>query len=223
MINFRDLADSYRNLKRGMIFRSAGPLFGTNFSELNQIQTWIDMRSESEWESCELPAFPKRITIPMELADAEYRKVVKPAPEDWAGMYQRGFERNIIKFIEMLECIRSSSKPILFSCAVGRDRTGVAAAFLLFLLGADRKSILTDYCRTTEAAKLLAEPYFSKYLKPGTSQEEFISTYFRCVPAAIEPLVEYFFSNEKSILEKLDQQGFNQIELDDLRRHFLEA
>ena len=35
--------------------------------------------------------------------------------------------------------------PILFHCTAGKDRTGMAAAFLLFALGVDRDSIIGDY------------------------------------------------------------------------------
>lgn len=35
--------------------------------------------------------------------------------------------------------------PILFHCTAGKDRTGMAAAFLLFTLGVDRDTIIQDY------------------------------------------------------------------------------
>lgn len=35
--------------------------------------------------------------------------------------------------------------PILFHCAAGKDRTGVAAAFVLFALGVDREAVFADY------------------------------------------------------------------------------
>ncbi|MDL2283584.1 tyrosine-protein phosphatase [Oxalobacter sp. OttesenSCG-928-P03] len=35
--------------------------------------------------------------------------------------------------------------PILFHCTAGKDRTGIAAAFLLFALGVDKETILQDY------------------------------------------------------------------------------
>lgn len=35
--------------------------------------------------------------------------------------------------------------PLLFHCTAGKDRTGMAAAFLLFALGVDRETIIRDY------------------------------------------------------------------------------
>ena len=38
-----------------------------------------------------------------------------------------------------------SNYPIMFHCAIGRDRTGTLAAILLGLLGAERDAIVMDY------------------------------------------------------------------------------
>ena len=40
--------------------------------------------------------------------------------------------------------------PIAFHCTYGRDRTGVAAALVLFTLGVSREEIKADYQRTAE-------------------------------------------------------------------------
>ncbi len=41
--------------------------------------------------------------------------------------------------------------PVLFHCSAGKDRTGVAAALLLALLGAGREAIAADYAASREA------------------------------------------------------------------------
>ncbi len=41
--------------------------------------------------------------------------------------------------------------PILFGCFAGKDRTGVAAALLLWSIGADAAAIETDYLRSNDA------------------------------------------------------------------------
>ncbi len=53
----------------------------------------------------------------------------------------------------------SGERPLLFHCAAGKDRTGIAAAILLGLLGVDDQTILDDYELTTEYStpKRLAE------------------------------------------------------------------
>src|SRR5207248_11765553 len=41
--------------------------------------------------------------------------------------------------------------PVLFHCAAGKDRTGVAAALLLTVLGADRDVVRADYAASAAA------------------------------------------------------------------------
>lgn len=38
--------------------------------------------------------------------------------------------------------------PLLFHCSAGKDRTGIGAALILTVLGADRATVLADYCAT---------------------------------------------------------------------------
>lgn len=47
-----------------------------------------------------------------------------------------------------LEAIADTPGPAVFHCVAGKDRTGVFAACLLSLLGADDAAIVTDYVRT---------------------------------------------------------------------------
>lgn len=51
----------------------------------------------------------------------------------------------------LFEGIADNNLPVLFNCSAGKDRTGIAAALLLDLLGVDRDVILDDY-RLTEQA-----------------------------------------------------------------------
>jgi rhodanese-related sulfurtransferase len=221
MINFRDLADISVKLRKGMLYRSAGPLFAGSDPALSKVQTWIDLRTEDEWESCPLPQFPRRIPVPMDLADQEFRNVSRPAPQDWSGMYLRGFERNLSSFSEILVTVVTEPKPILFSCAVGRDRTGVTAALLLHLLGVDREAIVRDYCRTSEAARDLAKDYFAVFGRKGLSEEEILDSYFVCVAEVVDGLLNHFSKHELRILTELERHGFDGAKIGELRRIFL--
>lgn len=44
--------------------------------------------------------------------------------------------------------------PMLFHCAAGKDRTGLAAALLLTVVGVSRETILADYLATNQAVDL---------------------------------------------------------------------
>jgi protein-tyrosine phosphatase len=45
--------------------------------------------------------------------------------------------------------VDSPNRPLLFHCAAGKDRTGIAAAVLLGVLGVAHDDIVDDYARTT--------------------------------------------------------------------------
>ena len=66
-----------------------------------------------------------------------YRKL----PYDHAASYRSFFLK-----------IRDGALPILVNCAAGKDRTGVAVALLLAVLGVSRELIFEDYCLTNEHA-----------------------------------------------------------------------
>lgn len=50
-----------------------------------------------------------------------------------------------------LECIASGKSPVVVHCAAGKDRTGVAVAVLLNVLGVPRDAIMEDYLLTNDA------------------------------------------------------------------------
>lgn len=63
-------------------------------------------------------------------------------------MYARMVETAAPQLASALGIIALSPGATAFHCAAGRDRTGVLAAVLLLVLGADDDDIVTDYART---------------------------------------------------------------------------
>lgn len=61
-------------------------------------------------------------------------------------------------------CIKNKEGSILFHCADGKDRSGLAAALLLTCLGVDRETVIQDYLKTNENTKKKAE-YRENYLR----------------------------------------------------------
>ncbi len=66
------------------------------------------------------------------------------------------------KFLRL--CLDNQEGCILFHCADGKDRSGLAAAILLTCLGVDHQTIIKDYLRTNENTKEKAL-YREKYLR----------------------------------------------------------
>jgi protein-tyrosine phosphatase len=61
----------------------------------------------------------------------------------------------------LFDKVRQGILPVLFHCSVGKDRTGVAAALLLELLGAEREAIIEDYARSRVVEDVIAN-YITK-------------------------------------------------------------
>ena len=62
-------------------------------------------------------------------------------------------------FIEIV----NNNVPILFHCAAGKDRTGIAAALILILLGVKREDVIKDYMITNETANIAIEANMKKF------------------------------------------------------------
>jgi protein-tyrosine phosphatase len=67
---------------------------------------------------------------------------------------QKDYGRHIVEALEVIA--DPKNHPMVFHCAVGKDRTGMLAAVLLSLLGVAEKDIVQDYT--------LSEPYMDELL-----------------------------------------------------------
>ncbi|NDK32179.1 tyrosine-protein phosphatase [Nesterenkonia sp. Hz 6-5] len=72
------------------------------------------------------------------------------SPADVGRWYAGLVRSHIHEVAEGLEVIGNSTGGVLFHCAAGKDRTGILAAVVLQLLGADRSVIVEDYARTEQ-------------------------------------------------------------------------
>lgn len=60
---------------------------------------------------------------------------------------------------DMLLRLINNDSPLLFHCAAGKDRTGVAAALVLSLLGVSDEDIISDYMITADTTKGLLDTF----------------------------------------------------------------
>lgn len=166
LVNFRDLggymgADG-RRIKEGLLYRSGG-LYLLNdeelrrFHELN-IAFVLDLRSKSEVAAQPDPALPGVRLLQHSGLNHKSGAEIDFSP---AGMARVGGEgeaqlRQFLGYYKELPLENDSfhillqemcrlSAPILFHCASGKDRTGVAAMLVLYLLGAAPETIMDDY------------------------------------------------------------------------------
>ncbi|MDR1939778.1 MAG: tyrosine-protein phosphatase [Clostridiales bacterium] len=105
---------------------------------------------------------------------------------------------------EFFEMIRAGKTPILFHCTAGKDRTGVAAALLLTLLGASRDDVIGDYLKTKKAVpqiragmlrnvNFLIRGFIGKRLTPLFEAETaYITAALDAVAQKYDGIEEYF-------------------------------
>jgi protein-tyrosine phosphatase len=60
----------------------------------------------------------------------------------------------------LFETVADTDGKVVFHCAAGKDRTGVAAALMLGLAGVERETIVEDYSHSYR----LLEPVFNEWL-----------------------------------------------------------
>lgn len=99
----------------------------------------------------------------------------------------------------MLLCLASSDTPLLFHCAAGKDRTGVAAALILALLGVDEVQIVDDYLLTQP----LIEGRMANWLAAGANVEDQYEDFQKKLAAQPSEMLEPVFAADRNYITTL--------------------
>ena len=169
--NFRDLggyrASDGRRVRWGAIYRSGGlsRLTDAGVEDMARLglKTVCDFRSQEERRvhPSRLPASnpPEVDALAIRPKEgAQMRDLVlsgKATPDDVAGAYRAIYRAYVLdhaaQYAAMFRHLGdAASFPLMFHCAAGKDRTGVAAALILTALGVPRETILADYLLTNK-------------------------------------------------------------------------
>lgn len=177
-INFRDIGGyetkDGKHVKWGKIYRSAALDKLTDHDLLTlhdkHLAVIADFRGPFEVKAApdKLPVGANRISLPAgseQIGDSNYAKVM---------MKQMANDSSLIGFYSDTHPFKDRYKPmfddllaldkdsaLLFHCTAGKDRTGIAAALVLYALGVDEKNIMQDYLatnyyRTAENERVIA-------------------------------------------------------------------
>lgn len=135
--NARDIAFFSKKLKQGMIYRSASLDAVTEKGLIDAlskygIRTEIDLRNTGEGKQRPLGETVNYYSFP-----GSYYVITAASIKD--PLYQKNMAEAMKIFAD------ESKYPIVFHCAIGRDRTGTFAAVLESFLGADYDDIMADY------------------------------------------------------------------------------
>ena len=187
-INFRDMGRYYlangRKIKQGLLFRS-GALHELNENDrvtLRQkgVHHILDYRDKDEvmlqpdrlWPTAcykNIPANPSQNQGDANLANLSIAGLEHVDIHAFMITLYRHLPFNNAAYQYLIGLLQQSEpKPLIQHCAIGKDRTGIGAALVLFILGADFDLILQDYLLTEQALAPYRERILSK-LEPQCS------------------------------------------------------
>lgn len=162
--NARDLG-GYRTVgglrvRRGMIYR-AGDLSTATNADLERLQALdvqliVDLRHDDETAAApdRLPPGTAYVRLPFNESDSQIRQVLAlianlARVEELLLRVYSGlvFDTGAHKLGALLRLLATDDRalPVLIHCSAGKDRTGLASALLLSLLGVDDETIYADY------------------------------------------------------------------------------
>lgn len=175
--NFRDLGGYQttdgRTVRSGQLYRSGVLSYLTAADQTQLADLGIGA-------ICDLRRAQERLNEPTQWFDESVRVLawddgrdvamvsplsgVTTAEQAQAGMLE--LYRNMPDWLAprlraMFQYLVEQPAPMLFHCAAGKDRTGLAAALVLTVLGVPRETILMDYAVTNEAVNL--EQFISQH------------------------------------------------------------
>ena len=243
-----------RRVKYGLLFRTAH-LATASEADIEKLQKMgirgvIDFRSENEAGRMPDKAVPGAWHIQLEvlLLNAHLYKGMNQA-FDSSTTFEEGMSNFImteaakmicdgfyISYVDdpdsqaayarfFRELLSLEGKPALWHCTQGKDRTGLAAAFLLFALGADRNTVIEEFAISNIFyARDIAKVKAVVALKGGGLDE------FNCVDTLVGVTIPGFMDGLDWIDKYyggMDSYLANQLELDGndiakLREYYLD-
>ena len=173
-LNFRDLGGlptiDGKKVKAEYFYRSSG-LYLLNEQEKHEltqmgIRAVLDLRTKQEIQRKPDPDLPGIKMLQhsgvvskggedIDFSPKGMMKTGKDAAEQKAKLtaYYQEMPFGNQAFQVMFDEIKAGDVPILFHCATGKDRTGVAAMLLLLALGCDDETVFQDYIYSNECRK----------------------------------------------------------------------
>lgn len=122
---------------------------------------------------------------------------------------------------KMLLSIIDGNAPLVFHCAAGKDRTGVAAALILSLLGVSDETIVDDYLLTQQEIGKLTQTWLAGGATDNDQYQDFQSKLAKRPAELVAPIFAADIEYIKTLLEyvnneygSFEQYAITQLKLD---------
>ena len=249
--NFRELgglpAQNGKRIKRGLLWRGASTACLVSYGDralLDELglKTILDLRSTIEEASahdivpdgctyiriCGLCG-PEGEEISFSPKDIEWirsqEKTVNFEASGPVGMYA-AMLGGLKAYKKLFELLENGETPLLFHCAAGKDRTGIAAMLILLALGADDETITANYNETNRCRKPIIDAEMerrAKAIAADPSEAKMVQQYFgvdsNMMQTMLRVIRERWGSTENYLLTVY---GLDETRLQHLREMYLE-
>jgi len=231
-VNFRDLGGyatlDGRRTRWRVLFRADGlsELSQTDFSVMRDlgIRTVVDLRSGHEVEQ-------SRFDVEAHPVDFHHFPFIDQLPdvEQWdrrpgllGAQYKEMLDDAAPQIIGALEVLTApDSRPAVFHCTAGKDRTGLLSALVLSLLGVPEETVVADYALSGEAMERLRAKLIVKYPDSKDTITD-IDEVFSANPANMVNLFAYLRERYGSVTEYAVTVGVPDAVVARLREELLE-
>ncbi|MER6498452.1 tyrosine-protein phosphatase [Streptomyces sp. NPDC001455] len=153
--HFFDVADAVAGLRRGLLLRTGWTLLGScpAHGAAPAADWWaVDLRSSPERERPALAPDGRLTRIPIDVPGAADLLAGRPTTADYATLYRNMSEHCAAELAAVATAVAERLPgSTVVGCSLGKDRTGVAVALLLSLVGLPEREIL-DADRAARAA-----------------------------------------------------------------------
>ncbi|EML1937911.1 tyrosine-protein phosphatase [Providencia sp. 21OH12SH02B-Prov] len=232
-VNFRDLGGKKlangNKIKSGLLFRSGAlnhlteeDLIILQDQNLYQILDYRDVaeiksKPDIVWDGAHYvnaPANPMAKEVSADLDKLTPELLEKFDPKIFMNRLYELLPLNNPAYYQLVNMLKQPEKGgIVQHCAVGKDRTGVGSALVLFALGADLDTVMEDYLLTNETlapyrkhlleehAQRMSESAVKKFEYVYSVREEFLLTAINSINnhyGSIDKWLETDFGLDKS-------------------------
>lgn len=104
--------------------------------------------------------------------DRDFKEYKLDLAKMYGGMLKEEYLEKVANIVRTIVNLPDNEYAVFFHCTEGKDRTGLIAALILLILGADRQAIIENYLETNKINQKKAEKIYWKVRILGRNKEK---------------------------------------------------